>query len=340
MKAVVIDRHGGPEVLGYRDVADPVPGPLEVVVRVRACALNHLDLWIRQGVPGVVLPRIVGSDVAGEVAQIGSGVAGWKTGDRALISPGLSCGHCQACASGQDNLCRQYSVLGMSWDGGYAERVKVPVVNLMRMPMALTFEEAAAVPLVFLTAWHMLVGRAAVRPGETVLVLGASSGVGSAAIQVARLIGARVLATAGDAQKRGLAEKLGSEATFDHYQPDWSEQVRAANNGRGVDVVFEHIGAATFEQSVSVLATGGRLVTCGATSGAEARVDLRKLFYKQLSLLGSFMGTRGEMLEVMKFVEAGRLRPVLDRTFDLAQAAQAQQHLADSRHFGKVVLTV
>ncbi|HLV95368.1 MAG TPA: zinc-binding dehydrogenase [Candidatus Acidoferrales bacterium] len=342
MKAVIFSEHGGPEVLRYTDVPEPSPGPNEVLVRVRACALNHLDLWIRQGLPGVSvpLPHILGSDIAGDVASVGAEVKGLKTGEKVLLSPGISCGHCAQCAAGKESQCREYTLFGYMVDGGYAQYVKAPAVNAIRMPPNLSYEEAAAVPLVFLTVWHMLITRANLKPGEQVLILGAGSGVGSAAIQIAKVAGARVIATAGNEEKLAKAKELGADETILHSKQDIAAEVKRLTNRRGVDVVFEHVGEATWEKSIRSLAVGGRLVTCGATTGYEGKIDLRYLFTRQLSILGSYMGGKAELLSVLALVASGAVKPVIDKIFPLKQAAEAHEHLESREQFGKVVLRV
>jgi NADPH:quinone reductase-like Zn-dependent oxidoreductase len=342
MKAIVFHQHGGPEVLRYEDVPRPTLGANDVLVRVRACALNHLDLWVRRGIPGISfpMPHIPGSDIAGEVAEIGSAVTAVKTGQKAVLAPGVSCGKCAACVAGLDNRCRQFTNLGYLMDGGCAEFVRAPEVNCLPFPENLSFEEAAAVPLVFQTAWHMLVTRAELQPGEAVLVIGAGSGVGSAAIQIAKFFGARVIATAGSDSKLAKAKELGADHLIDHKNQNIREEVRRLTGKRGVDVVFEHAGTATWDDSVASLAPCGRLVTCGATTGYDAKVDLRFLFSRQLSLLGSYMGTKRELQTVMKLVAGGRLKPVVDRIFPLTEAAAAHVYLESSSQFGKVVLQV
>ena len=340
VRAVVIPEHGGPEVLRIVDMPEPQIAPNEVLVRVRACALNHLDLWVRGGLPGITfaLPLIPGSDISGEIVQAGELVTNVKPGDAVLLSPGVSCGQCAACSSGNDNMCRQYSLLGYGHHGGCAEFVKSPGVNAIPIPAGLSFEEAAAVPLVFLTAWHMLITRAGLKPGEDVLVLGAGSGVGSAAIQIAKLMGARVMATAGNPEKLKKAGELGADELVNHSTQNISAEVRRWTARRGVDVVFEHVGEATWEQSIASLAVGGRLVTCGATTGYNAKVDLRVLFVRQLSLLGSFMGSRGELYTVIKLIGERKLHAVIDRVLPLAEAVQAHTLLERREQFGKIVL--
>jgi len=284
MRAILIPRHGGPDVLQYSEISDPKPGVGEVLVRVRACALNHLDVWVRRGLNGVTfpLPLVPGSDIAGEVAGTGDLTKSVSTGDKVVLSPGVSCGQCAACAAGKDNECRKYTLFGYGRNGGCAEYVVAPEVNVLPMLPGLSFEEAAAVPLVFVTAWHMLLARARLQPGEEVLILGAGSGVGSAAVQIAKLTGARVIATAGSRAKLDKARELGADEVIDHTKQKISEEVRRLTGKRGVDVVFEHVGTATWEQSILSLATGGRLVTCGATPGAAPQLYQRYLIARQL----------------------------------------------------------
>ena len=342
MKAIVFTQHGGPEVLQYTDAPDPVIRPNEVLIRVRACALNRLDLWVRAGLPGITfpLPHIPGSDVAGEIAQIGSEVTAVKVGQKVVLAPGVTCGKCPACLAGNDNRCRQFTNLGYMIDGGDAEFVRAPEVNCMPYPENLSFEEAASVPLVFQTAWHMLIARAELQPAEDVLVLGAGSGVGSAALQIAKFFGARVIATAGSDEKLQKARELGADHLINHKTQKIRDEVRRITAKRGVDVVFEHVGTATWDDSIASLAPSGRLVTCGATTGYDAKIDLRFLFVRQLSLLGSYMGTKSELLTVMKLVASGHLKPIVDRVFPLAEAAAAHTYLESGHQFGKVVLRV
>ena len=342
MKAAVFAQHGGPEVLEYKEVAEPAIGTGDVLVRVRACSLNHLDLWVRGGLPNVAipLPHIPGSDVAGEVAKIGAEVGTVRVGQKVVLAPGVTCGKCPACLAGLDNRCRQFTNLGYMIDGGCAEFVRAPEVNCLPHPENLSFEEASSVPLVFQTAWHMLVTRAELQPGEEVLILGAGSGVGSAAIQIAKFFGARVIATAGTDEKLEKARRLGADHTINHKTQKIHEEVRRITGKRGVDVVFEHVGTATWDDSVASLATAGRLVTCGATTGYDAKIDLRFLFSRQLSLLGSYMGRKSELLMVMKLIAAGKLKPVIDRVFPLAETSAAHAYVESGQQFGKVVLQV
>ncbi|HVB58938.1 MAG TPA: zinc-binding dehydrogenase [Candidatus Acidoferrales bacterium] len=342
MKAVVFSGHGGPNVLHYTDLPEPTIGAKEVLVRVRACALNHLDIWIRRGLPGVAiaLPHVLGSDIAGEVAKTGEGVSTVRAGDRVLLAPGISCGACVHCLEGRDNLCRQYTLFGYLVDGGYAQFVKAPVVNVIPIPARLTFEQAAAVPLVFLTAWHMLITRARLQPAEEVLILGGGSGVGSAAIQIAKCTGARVIATAGSEAKLAKAKELGADEVVLHSGGDFGNEVKRLTNRRGVDVVLEHVGRVTWEQSLRSLAVGGRLVTCGATTGFEGAVDIRYLFSRNLSIIGTYMGGKGELFAVLDLVDRGLLKPVIDRVMPLEQATQAHERLENREHFGKIVLQI
>jgi NADPH:quinone reductase-like Zn-dependent oxidoreductase len=340
MRAIVFERHGGPEVLELREVPEPGLQPDEVRVAVKACGINHLDLWVRRGLPGlaVEMPHILGNDIAGVAAEVGAAVRHVTPGERVLVLPTLSCGACPACQAGDDNLCRRHDVLGRRRNGGYAERVAVPGANCLPCPGNLTWEQAAAVPLVFLTAWHMLVGRARVRPGEDVLVVGASGGVGSAAVQVAKLRGARVIATAGSPERAERAHGLGADEVLDHSGGDVAARVRDLTGKKGVEVAIEHVGGRMFEQAVAALARDGRLVTCGATIGNEIGLDLNLLFGRHLSLLGSWMGRRDELVEVLEHIGAGRLRPVVDTVLPLAEARRAHERIEARQMFGKVVL--
>ncbi len=340
MKAVIFSQHGGPEVLKFTEGPDPQIKANEVLVEVRACALNHLDVWVRRGLPGIKipLPHILGNDVAGVVREVGALVNWVKSGDEVMIHPGVSCGHCVECLAGRDNMCPEYDIIGSVRDGGYAELLAVPGVNVIPKPKNLSWPEAAALPLVTLTAWHMLVTQARLQPGEDVLVHAAGSGVGSLGIQIAKLHGAHVIATASSTEKLSKARELGADETVDYTRDDWPKEVRKLTGGRGVDVVFEHTGAATWAGSLVSLKKGGRLVTCGATSGFDARTDLRQVFYRHLTILGSMMGSKAELLSAMKFIASGQIRAVVDRTLPLADAQKAHELMEDRAQFGKLVL--
>lgn len=342
MKAVQIAAHGGPEVLELVDLPEPSIRPDEVLVRVRACALNRLDLWVRNGIPGIryPMPHILGSDISGEVAAVGDLCTRIKPGQRVIVAPGLSCRQCIKCLEGRDNECRKYALHGNGILGGYRELMPVPEYAVIPIPDDLDFVSAAATPLVFLTAWHMLFSRANLQAGEDVLVLAASSGVGMAAIQIAKLFHCRVIATAGGPDKMARALDLGADYVIDHYQQDIAVEVKKITERRGVDVVFEHVGVATWPKSLASLAPSGRLVTCGATTGYEAEVDLRHLFAKQLVLAGSYMGTLAELHHVLRHVFARRLKPVIDSEFPLDAVREAHLRLESKRQFGKIVLQV
>src|SRR5689334_23420433 len=340
MKAARFHQHGGPDVLVYEDVPDPKILPNQVLVRVRATSLNHLDLFVRSGIPGMKfrLPHMLGCDIAGEVVEVGSLCERVQPGWRVVLSPGQSCRQCEQCLSGNDNLCRRYTMFGYAIDGGDCELLAAPEYSAIQIPDDMGFDEAAATPLVFLTAWHMLMARAKLQPGEDVLVLAASSGVGSAAIQIAKMFQCRVIATAGGEAKLARTRELGADAVVDHYTGDIAAEVKKFTGKRGVDVVFEHVGVATWAKSLESLAPAGRLVTCGATTGFDARVDLRFLFSKQWSLLGSFMGTMGELHQALKFVFRKQLKAVIDRVYPLEEIRAAHEHLENKEQFGKVVL--
>jgi NADPH:quinone reductase-like Zn-dependent oxidoreductase len=340
MKAVRIHQFGGAEVLSYEDAPDPVMRKDQVLIRVRACSLNHLDVWVRKGLPGVKLPHILGSDIAGEVVEVGEYVSGVKAGQRVLVAPMHFCGHCAKCLAGLQNQCREFTVIGNAVDGGNCELFAAPAANVIAIPDSFDFVQAASVPLVFVTAWHMLVGLAGVRPGQTVLVLGASSGVGIAAIQIAKMFHCRVITTAGDEAKLERGRALGADFGINHYKRKISDEVRRITNKEGVDIVVEHVGAATWDESMKCLKTAGTLVTCGATTGPAVSIDLRYLFARQLRLLGSYMGTMSELNEVLGHVFAGRLKPVVDKSFPLQELRQAHEYLESSQMFGKVVISV
>jgi NADPH:quinone reductase-like Zn-dependent oxidoreductase len=343
MRAALFRAHGGPEVLEIAEVPTPVPGPGQVQVRVTAVALNHIDVWMRRGLPALklALPHVSGGDVCGTVSALGAGVSGVAEGERVVLNPGLSCGRCAACLSGRDNFCPDYQMLGEQVWGGLAEFVVVPAANLVPAPRAsvpLDDAELAAVPIAFITAWQMLVDRAQLRQGETVLVLAGGSGVGSAAIQIAKLWGARVIATASTDEKLARARALGADEVINHAQADIVAEVKRLTGRRGADIVVEHVGAATFPKSVVACARGGRIVTCGATDGHEPVLNLRYVFWRQLSILGSTLASKARLFEVMALIGAGRLRPVVDRVLPLADVAAGHRLIEARAVFGKIVL--
>ncbi len=340
MKVSRIHECGGPEVIRYENAPVPQVKANEVLVRVRACSLNHLDLWVRGGLPNLQLtfPWVLGSDAAGEVVEIGSLCSRRRVGDRILVGPGRTMGSGYETAHGRDNAAPDYGLFGAVYPGLNAEYVAIPEANALPVPGELSFEEAASVPLVFLTAWHMLVGIAGLRMLEDVLVIGGSSGVGCAAIQIAKLHHCRVIATAGGDRKLEMAKQLGADHVVDHYRQSIKDEVRRITARRGVDLVFEHVGAATFGHATASLASQGRLVTCGATTGFETKLNLGHLFAKHLSLHGSYMGTMGELHDVLRFFERGLLRPVLDETFPLSAVRAAHERMQAKQHFGKIVI--
>ncbi len=342
MKAVVMEARGGPEVLKVAEVPTPEPGPKEVRIRVKAAALNHLDIWVRKGVasPKLPLPHILGADASGVVDAVGPGVTGFAPGDEVVVNPGLSCGHCERCLAGEDNLCAKYEILGEHRFGAYAEYLVVPEVNLLKKPPNLSFEEAAAIPLTFLTAWQMVVDKLQVRPGEDVLVMAAGSGVSVAAIQIAKLFGARIIATAGSEEKLRKAKELGADETVNYTHPDWPKEVRCLTGGKGADKVVDHTGALYFEGVIRATANGGRIAIAGASSGYEGTLPFAHVFFRQLSILGSTMGSKSRLFPILRFVEQGRLKPVVGQVLSLEEAAEGHRLLEERRVFGKVVLRV
>jgi NADPH:quinone reductase-like Zn-dependent oxidoreductase len=342
MRVVMMARHGGPEVLELAERPDPRPGPGEAVVRVAAVAVNRLDLWVREDVGHAYaarLPLVPGYDVAGRVEAVGEGVDAAAPGDRVYVHYDLACGRCAYCLEGDEAACARYSVMGVDRDGGYAERVVAPAGNLFRLPQGLSERIAAAAGSVYLTAYHMLFARARLRPGETVLVTAAGSGVGGAAIALARFAGARVLTTASTERKRARALAAGAEAALDPGAPAWGDEVRALTGGRGVDLVVDHVGAAVFDEALAALAPKGRLVLCGASSGGGATLDLIDLFARQISVIGSSDGSRRELVEVLRLLADGRVAPpAIEAVLPLERAAEAQGLLASRDHFGRVLL--
>lgn len=342
MKAVVLREHGGPNVLELAELEIPEPGPMEVRVKIAAVALNHLDIWVRRGGPAFRLeyPHRLGSDIAGVIDKLGPGVADVKAGGRVIVNPGLSCGRCQPCLAGADNLCRRYRILGENSQGGYAEYICVPAANIAPYPGDLSFPEAAGSILSFMTAWQMVVRKGGVTPGQTVLVHGGGSGVGVAAIQIAKLHGARVLTTAGSDEKLSKAGELGADVGINYSSEDFVARVKEDTRKRGVDVVIDHVGGEVLAKSILATARGGKIVTCGATAGFEATIDLRHIFFRQVQILGSTMAPKGDLFEVGKHLASGALRPVIDTVLPLERAADAHRLLEERRAFGKVVLDV
>jgi NADPH:quinone reductase-like Zn-dependent oxidoreductase len=340
MRCVVVREHGGFDRLRLEERPVAAPGPGQVRVRVQAIGLNHLDTWVRRGVPGHTfpLPLIPSSDACGVVDALGPGASGCKVGDPVVVLPGVSCGACEACQTGLDQLCRRYDILGESCDGTSAEFVCVPVANVAPKPRALTAPEAASICLVFQTAWNMLVRRAELRAGETVLVHAGLSGVGSAAVQIANVLGAQVIATAGGPEKCARVQALGAHHVIDYQAKDFVAEVKALTGKAGVQVVFEHVGEATFAGSLKCLQRGGRLVTCGATTGGNVPLSLHAVFFKSLSILGSTMGSKGDLRQVLRLFDQGRLRPVLDRELPMAQVGEAHRLLEAREALGKIVL--
>lgn len=342
LKAVLFYRHGGPEVLEYTDCPIPQPGAGEVLVRLRAAALNRLDVWVRNGWPGIKLtyPHICGADGAGEIAAVGAGVETARVGERVVINSNLSCGRCLYCLAGQDNRCEQWELLGETRNGTYAEYVVIPAVNAYPLPAGFDEHAAAAAALVFHTAWHSLITRANLRPGESVLVVGASGGVNTAAIQIAKLAGATVYVVGSSSQKLELAKSLGADYLIDRSrEPDWHKAVYQLTGRRGVDVVVDNVGT-TFPQSFRAARKGGRILTVGNTGGAKFEIDNRFIFGKHLSILGSTMGTHADFAAVMELVFKGALKPVIDRTYQLSEAPLAHQRLEAGEQMGKITLQI
>lgn len=340
MKAAIFSKRGGIENLKFDEVPTPQIGPRDVLVKVRACGLNHLDIFTREGSHGVhaPLPHIGGLEPAGEIAQVGAEISGWRVGERALVGSAITCGECEYCQSGNDNLCARRKVIGVNVDGGFAEYIKVPASILLRIPDTLSFVQAAATPTAFGTAWHMLVTRAAIQPGEWVLILAAGSSVGVAGIQVAKYFDCKVIATASTQAKLDKAKELGADFVVNYAERNFHHAVMRITQNRGVDVVFEHVGTTTWEQSVASLRPLGRLVTCGSTTGRYGQTDIWSVFWKQLTLLGSFAMSGAEFRAVWELVGQGKFHPVIDRAFPLAETAAAQQYLMERKQFGKVVV--
>jgi len=340
LKAAYFKEHGGSDKILYGDYRDPAPAAAEVVVRVKACALNHVDMLLLDGrfPPPEGLPHVNGCEVTGTIETLGEGVSGRARGERVVIFPGFSCGTCEFCLRGERTVCLRYGYLGAHKDGGYAELVKAPAANLLPLPGSISFEAGAAVPLAMLTSWHALIAQADLRPGQTVLVQAAGSGVGSAAIQIARLVGARVMTTVGSDDKIEFARGLGAEHVVNYRTQDFVEEAKRWTGKRGVDVVVEHIGGETFERSSYALSRLGTLVSIGSHDTHWGRLDLRHVYSKNLRIVGTNLGSIAELRTVLEYVAAGRLTPVIDRAFALKDARPAVQHLLERRNKGKVLL--
>lgn len=340
MRAIRVHEHGGIDKLVIDTLPAPAPGSNEVVIKIMATSVNHLDIWVRAGIPGVSfpLPIVLGSDGAGVVTEIGSEISDLKAGDRVLISPAVSCGTCRECLSGRDNFCRQYKILGEDRDGADAEFVAVRRDNVFKLPENVSFDEAAASALVFITAYQMLIDKADIQPMEEVLVMGAGSGVGTAAIQIAKLYGARVIAVAGSDEKLEKARALGADEIVNYNSGSISQAVRKLTGKRGVDVVFEHTGQATWREGILSARRGGRIVTCGATTGPDAVTDLRQVFGRQLTIYGSTMGSKSRLHVLLELLSKKKFRAVIDRTMPFPEVREAHKAVEAGQHFGKIVL--
>ncbi len=342
MKAIIFQQHGD-DVLQLQDIAKPVLKPNEVLVKIEYAGLNHLDIWVRKGNPAytVKLPHVLGADGAGVIESVGAEAEGVSIGDRVLIMPALSCGTCVACRKAHDNQCESFEILGAKRAGTYAEYVALPDENILPIPDGISMQMAAALPLSYLTAWHMLQNRARLQKGETVLVVGASAGVSVAAIQISKLMGARVLAMTTNLEKAEKIKTLGADQVFVQEESnDFYKWVLQQTDGNGVEVVFEHVGPATWEKSLKSLARYGRLVTCGATTGPSVPLDLRYVFSRNLSILGARMGTKKDFQELMARFFSGEIKPVIDRIFPLDEAQQAHTHMEERRQLGKILLKI
>lgn len=342
MKAIVINQHGGLEVLQPAELPTPAVGPGDVLIDVKATALNRVDLLVREGWAGlkVNFPHILGCDIAGVVAGVGANVKEFKAGQHVTVNPTLSCGECEWCLRGDDQMCNQWRLLGEHLNGGYAEQVAVPARSVVAMPDGISFEDAAAANLVMVTAWHSLIRKGQLRAGESVLVVGAGGGVNSASIQIAKLAGATVYAVASNAAKAARAQEMGADACIDRSKtPDWARALYGLTNKRGVDVVVDNVGAATWMSSIRALAKGGRMLVVGNTSGPKFELDSRFIFFKHISIIGSTMGSQKDYRDVMALVFQGKLKAPIDRVLPLHEAREAQRILAEGDVFGKLVLT-
>ena len=342
MRAVYYEEHGGPDVLEIGDFDDPVAARRQVVIDVKSASLNHIDLFLRRGLPGlrIPLPHIPGCDAAGVVSEVGEDVTTVAVGDRVLMNPSVSCGQCEFCARGDASLCTTYTLIGETTQGTCCEKIVVPAINAIPIPDSLSFDDAASIPLVFLTAWRMMIKRGRLRAGESILILGASAGVGIAAIQIAKVAGARVLAAASTDEKLELCRALGADVLINYAKEDFVKRVRSATGKRGVDVVIDYVGKETWVKSLKSLASGGRLLTCGATTGHDPQTDLRHIFYRQLEVIGSTMGSRNDLMAPLNLILEGRMRTVVGAVFDLEETAEAHRVMEERRALGKIVIKV
>ncbi len=345
MKATVFRQHGPPDVLSYEDFEDPIVRSDQVLVKVKAVALNHLDLFVRKGIPGLRLemPHILGSDISGEIVEVGAKAENsFVEGQAIIVDPGISCGACEFCMSGEESLCSDYGIIGEHYRGGYAQFIALNTQNIIPIPktVSLDFEKAAAIPLTLMTAWRLLITKAQLKPGDDLLIIGIGGGVALAALQIAKTAGARVIVTSSSDLKLENAMKLGADFTINHNTtPDYHKELFQYTKNRGVDVVLDSVGEATWSQSLKSLRKGGKLVTCGATSGSNATTNVNLLFWKQLEILGSTMASRNELRTALKLVWNGSVHPIVDRVFPLSKAQAAHEMLERGDQFGKLVLT-
>jgi len=342
MKAIAITAHGDMDQVQYMDVDRPQLGPRDVLIEARAVALNHLDIWVRNGLPGskLAMPHVLGADGAGVVAEVGGEVRTVKVGDRVLINPALNCGVCEFCHAGEQSLCARFGIMGETCPGTFAAYFKIPQENAHPVPEGLSWEEAAALPLVFVTAWRMLISKAAIKPGEDILILGIGGGVSTAALQIAKSLGLRAIVTSSSDEKLQQAKNLGADVVINYKTQDFAREVRDITQRRGVDVVVDSVGGDSYAKSLACLVKGGRLVTCGATAGPRPQTDLQRIFWNQLSVFGSTMGNMREFAEMLNFVRKRGLKPVIDQVFPLSDGAQAIARLEEGKQFGKIVLKV
>jgi len=341
MKAVRFHKNGPPDVLQYEDINEPECGPDDVILDVKASSVNHLDIWIRKGLPGMKmrLPRIPGCDAAGIIKFAGENVKNLPVGCRVLINPSISCGYCEFCSDGNASMCLTYSIFGEHQDGTYSQLVSAPAKNIIQIPDNMNFETAAAAPLVYLTAWRMIITRAKLKPSEDILILSAGAGVGTACLQIAKIAGARVIATSSSEEKCRKLSDIGADIVINHSREDFVKIIRDVTKKRGVDVVIDYIGKETWQKSIQSLRRGGRLVTCGATSGYDPLEDIRHIFYRQVDILGSTMGSNKELYDVLKIIFNGKIKPVVDRVLPLSDAKIAHELIEKRQVFGKLVLT-